>query len=446
MPFFQEDPRIRFENNLGREMLRESARNDRVKDILQFVADVLNQRVLNPLIEAADEATSFQEITSQEYCAAITQLATMHSDQEKQYGGLLRDKYINGEAITSSKTNMVELLSTLKKTLTNIKATANTPDKIANVIKVIVDLGFSYVEKLPSLHAETFHRINEMLWLSPEEMNIRIMRKELGEPPKLATKLGIGIDDLKTVDEAMHGQYYIAGKSVYSGVDIEMRLALTAKAFDAVYVALQNAKISNDKPAIESTKKDYDSFIEKQRTNFGSQWVAALIEHQDFPGGVETAFLEMKTKGMFSQYAKKFEPSSIKLARNTGVSLVTTISGSTARALITLQDLDGFNTDGKFDLEKAQIVANCMMGFFICAGHHSLTEVAESYNRLIDYVVLEYPETLPSHLAKAIDNAKTHDARIGVVESCLPYYRIGDFGSFLSPSISLGLTKKCNGI
>ncbi|MFI5140464.1 MAG: hypothetical protein ACHQIM_21775 [Sphingobacteriales bacterium] len=417
------DSKIAFENDLGRAMLSECAVNNHIKDTLQSLADVLQQKILNPIIEATAIVAHFDEIKPVEFRAAITQLANMHSDQEKQYGGLLRSQYQTGNEITNDITKIHHLLTTLKQTLNNIKETATTADKMAQVIKVIVDLGYGYVEKLPNLrvdHKEPFDLVKSMIWPSPEEMNVRIMREERDKIPKYATQLGIGRDDLMPMEEAQKVPHFIAGKSVFLGIDIEERLKITAEEFDRINTKLKMALKAQDLVLIKKTSQEHTDFLEKQSTNFGSLWVAALTNRQDVPEGVLKAFLAMNP-GEFQAFAKKFEPASIKLAKSIDSPLVATISGSAARPLIALQHLGAFYTNGKFDHEKAQILANCIMGLFVQAGHHSFLEVAESYNRLIDYIVLEQVEMLPEAASQKL-----------IIESILPYFHAGDYESFLN--------------
>ena len=101
--------------------------------------------------------------------------------------------------------------------------------------------------------------------------------------------------------------------------------------------------------------------------------------------------------------------------------LIASVSGSTARVLTALFDAEAFTQDGMIDLENIQIFSNCVMGFFIRAGHHSFLEVAETYNRAIDFVVLEHADTLRDAL----------DA--DVPEQYLPYFRYGNYRSFIHP-------------
>ena len=82
--------------------------------------------------------------------------------------------------------------------------------------------------------------------------------------------------------------------------------------------------------------------------------------------------------------------------------------------LVSLHDINAFNdSDGTFNFDKSQIFANCMMGFLVHAGHHSMIEVAEVYNRLCDLVAINLLEK----------NGPSPD----INEEKLPYYRIGAY-------------------
>jgi len=80
-------------------------------------------------------------------------------------------------------------------------------------------------------------------------------------------------------------------------------------------------------------------------------------------------------------------------------------------------------SDGTFDFDLTQMITNCLMAFLVHAGHHSVVEVAECYNRLLDYI--------------AIDHLEQKGPSPTMVESLLPYFRIGSYHSFL---INLTLT------
>ena len=106
--------------------------------------------------------------------------------------------------------------------------------------------------------------------------------------------------------------------------------------------------------------------------------------------------------------------------------LVATASGTTARTLIALQDLGAFSTrEGAFVTEMTQYVSSALCGTIVHGGHHSVLEVAEMYNRLLDHHAISI---LESRLV-------TPGVSIGSVEESMPYYRTGDSSTLLPEAI-----------
>lgn len=122
--------------------------------------------------------------------------------------------------------------------------------------------------------------------------------------------------------------------------------------------------------------------------------------------------------------------------------LIAGLSSSSARLLITLLHLNAFDKNDKsFDLDKAQIISNCLMGYFVFCGHHSFVEVIEIWNRLLDYTAIYHSDKLPKNIFSVIHsaNSQTNDF---IVEQTLPYARIGDYHSFLHESYANSLVQK----
>lgn len=111
--------------------------------------------------------------------------------------------------------------------------------------------------------------------------------------------------------------------------------------------------------------------------------------------------------------------------------LVATASGTTARTLIALQDLGAFSTrEGVFVPEMAQYVSSALCGTIVHGGHHSVLEVAEMYNRLLDHHAISILEKRPV----------TPGVNIGSVEESMPYYRIGETSTLLPEAIRAPVT------
>jgi hypothetical protein len=149
--------------------------------------------------------------------------------------------------------------------------------------------------------------------------------------------------------------------------------------------------------------------------------------------------LDKSSRAELAHYARRQKTSFEKLANMscdsaTTLPLLASVSGSTARTIVMLQDIGAFNdADGLFDFNKAQVLLNCCMGFYIQCGHHSFLEVAEIYNRLIDYIALERQDLLPQHIFPAPSDS-TYMTTIDAPERKLPYFHIGNYNSFLHPS------------
>jgi hypothetical protein len=75
--------------------------------------------------------------------------------------------------------------------------------------------------------------------------------------------------------------------------------------------------------------------------------------------------------------------------------LIASPSNATAKVFIMSQGMELYLQDDLFNLDKAQIFANCVMAYLVYSGHHSFLEVAEIWNRQLDFVATEDPEQLP---------------------------------------------------
>ncbi|GEM_PF-3735319 len=183
---------------------------------------------------------------------------------------------------------------------------------------------------------------------------------------------------------------------------------------------------------IPSTEKRFEMLINQfdALSNNDSQAKNALADKLNYYG----IPLNKADRESSSVYAKRHMPWFKKLSKENGTDslpLIASTSSSTARLLITLLHLDLFNKpDESFDLDKAQIVANCLMGYFVFCGHHSFLEVIEIWNRLLDYMAIYHADKLPKHIFTANSSHKLY-IEAPLVERALPYARIGDYRSFL---------------
>lgn len=115
--------------------------------------------------------------------------------------------------------------------------------------------------------------------------------------------------------------------------------------------------------------------------------------------------------------------------------LVASPSNATAKNFIMAQGLKFFNDEQDlFVLAKAQIFANCIMAYLVYCGHHSFLEVAEIWNRQLDFLLIEKPKQLPTDTTTPGSTKLPYMNDPNVVEKKLPYAKIGDYASFLHTS------------
>lgn len=166
---------------------------------------------------------------------------------------------------------------------------------------------------------------------------------------------------------------------------------------------------------------------------------------------------DKETKGGFPGKARffippleKHSPWFQKLAREKEslhpLPLIASVSFSASRSLIMLLHLGVFNqtNGGMFDLEKAQIYANCLMGYYIYCGHHSFVEVMEVWNRVLDYVAIYLPEQLPPEIFPEKPSEQPYISQMSIEEQ-LPYGHIGNYRHFLNKNYAdliLNLTEQ----
>lgn len=93
-----------------------------------------------------------------------------------------------------------------------------------------------------------------------------------------------------------------------------------------------------------------------------------------------------------------------------------------------------FLQESQFDLDKSQIFANCVMAYLVYSGHHSFLEVAEIWNRQLDFVAIEHPEQLPSGVIPNEPTDERYMEDADVPERKLPYAVAGNYSNFLHPS------------
>ncbi len=315
--------------------------------------------------------------------AALKMLAKLNTDDKRPFGTVFRG-YVTAEQMFSTAGAIDELLQCLADTLL-IKQEISSREQMLSLLKSIADMTYCYFLFFPK--SENFEAIKNLIWLTPEETDGRLTRVEAGQGAQLALTRGIGTQLGIDLEPARFSNGMLSGKAIYAGVSREQRLQLIIKSYD-------EATIEPEKLAAAKRMQFYKIPLAK-------------AERQSL------AF-----------YVNCYETSFEKLARKFNLPLVANLSNSTARTLITLQDLHAFEDDGIFNIELAHQLAKCLIAFYVYEGHHSFSEVAEIFNRLLDYVALNMPDKLS---AKA-----------------LPYYVAGDYDGFINRECNLDNDSKQN--
>jgi hypothetical protein len=380
----QRQNRVPFENALAKAMLEEIPNNSKIKSVLTEIATTLHSHVFTRAVDiiSKSEQSKDMEAPMKEVMHAW---ATQHSKGDMFLGALLPDHSL--EELKHTTPGRSLLLRAMEKALSveNIER-LNTLHDVITLIKTLDGMGYYYLsDAYPKSSPDEYEKIKSMIFPTAEECDMRCLRDE----KVLAITYGIGTEfnkDLMPQEKQTEGS--LSGKARFFIPSAEKRFEKLADRFD-------QADRSEDEKA--------------------KQALAHKLSYYGIP-------LNKDDRDLAETYAKHHTPWFQKLAREKDslepLPLIASASQSTSRSLITLLHLGAFHKiDATFDLEKAQLYANCLMGYYVFCGHHSFLEVMEIWNRLLDYVAIYHPEQLP--------------AGIFPDEQSLPYGRIGDYRYFL---------------
>ncbi len=352
---------ITTENELAQKMLEEAVNNKKIKRALIEISTILISQTLEPIKKELESVTQFSALPK-EFREMLENLAAEHSAEKRQYGALMAEEFASAQAILSSMSNIYRLINAQEAYLKNIDA-IKTVDEMVVALKIIIELGYTYYEaSIWHQDEKRFNSINTFISPTREEIDIRVFRSELKEPSQLALTHGIGKTEQDLGLESL-GKGYNAGKAAFSVVNMKKRLELLCKTYDSTKSEKATAQMANYKiPLDKNERKPLESYAKQWETFF------------------EKLAKDPKTKE--------------------SLPLIASVSRATTRVLVSLQYLNALNKEnGSFDFDKAQIIANCLMGFIVHAGHHSIVEVAEVYNRLLDLVLIEQVEQQTSKTA-----------------------------------------------
>lgn len=395
------------ESFLAKSMLDEILINQDVKSILGEVADQLRHTVLIHALNAIKNINQFGNFTPS-LQTIFNNLAIKHSKDDELIGALLPN-YTHEELLQTP--NLGLLLTKIEQTLESdhIKNTT-TVQEILSVMKAFDDIGMYYFldDTVKNNNLSEYELIKNMIFLTKEEADMRFVREE----ECFAITYGIGTEwEVDLTENNLQGKC-CSGKAKYFIPPVETRFQLFMDKFDK---AITNNN-EQEKARLKNTLNYYGIPLEKNKRKLTSAY-----------------------------YSKSYQPWFEKLAKDydgNSLPLIASPSSSTARLFITLLHLNIFDKlDGTFDLDKAQIIANCIMAYFVFCGHHSFLEVTEIWNRALDYLIIYQPTKFPAQLYSA---TYSDDLYINkpIVERALPYARIDNYKSFFHLCYADQVTKR----
>lgn len=485
------------ENALAKNMLDEAVVNPTVKTVMIRLANVFSEKIISHIETQLKLCNSPSDLPIS-IQKTLRELAMNHSAAYRQRRALLADTFKNVNEIIQSKPNILLLINTVKATLQ--KSDIQSVDEMAKVIKLMGDLALCYMDYLEELHSIHFKKFSDGISPTPEEYDSRIFQSDIGKP-MFAVTLGIERNIHIDIDTE---KGFTAGKAVFAGVDMPGKLKFYHEKFHNLVMALdvidkmsednlrlgteiislkplheavipliqmdflsehqKSADLSLDEQqsliasigslvekfnaTIDKIQEPYSEFVLDALQTFLStlkdvvspylNLTSKLISYNLFPTKIKTE--DKQTSVDFTRHITTFE----KLTRD--LPLIAGISRTTARLVITLFDMQAFNqtSDGKFNFDEFQMFFDCLLGFLIHDGHHSMSEVGEIKNRAID-LLLESPDNIPSPIQKYFDSIWAEQPyQNWPVWKELPYTHYGPeyWQSFLHPSYRHSIHQK----
>jgi hypothetical protein len=396
------------DNRFARAILEDAIGHPHSKEALARAAHTVLERVIEPILIKLRQGGALEKSEAN----TIEFLAREHSRDGLQWGGVFQTN--SKTQILATNQNKIQLLEKISAQLTpqNVQS-IHSIDHLASVTKCLTDACFCYVEylKQPNGQAEDneYELLKRMITPTPEELNIRLKAiDDMGWEEQLATTYGIGrepgvdIASISNIPETAV-RAHKAGKAVFAMTDVMAKAKVVIKKY-------------------AGAKFNYNEALERySRTRSPENALFLENSHNELLKCTESMlFYRIPLNALGNMPLNPPYPGIQRLAGLTQPSqaplpLVATASGTTARTLIALQDMGVFSTAGDFNQRTAQYISTLLCGTLVHGGHHSVLEVAEMYNRLIDY-----------HAVNALD----HAGNTGNEEN-MGYYRIGDSTSLI---------------
>lgn len=416
---------IEIENRLAEAMIKVILKSADIKRDLQMMGAKVQVRVLGKIKEALEnkDVTQLSDL-SKPMQDAIKHLALHQSATGKHWGSVMAE--LNEEQISGSMVNIKILVARLEDSLNSI-VSATTVNDAMMFFQVLCDLFVCYIDKLKYLHENSeFDVLYQYMWPLKSEFDIRIKYVDIGKEAQLTHGTGIctvsGVDLISASSPEAKGAR-TAGKTVFAIVGTQAYFEQITKQYDSesdqlklIETRLRTAKEnSSDATIILALQNEYDSSVKKFKkiTEQMDEYKIPYAKDRDLDKFVR------KHLSTFEKLRRVAEDVS-----HAPVPLIASTSGTTARAFITLHHLGSFlQEDGSIHFNKIQSLSNFFMACLIHGGHHSYIEVAEIYNRFIDYIAIVENDKLPMSMRCNSEEE--------MLEEKLPYYKLGDYRSFL---------------
>ncbi len=382
-----ENPMDKVEDALAEAMLDEIINNKTILALLAKAAELVNDNVLKPMIEAyKSNEFSFTKATPETsvYKSALKYIIEQNSSDGRQQTGIFRD--FTQKEIEDSEQKVEILLTTFQKNLlilSNQEADKKVDKKdILKCMKSLTDICLCYADFMKLMSANNQAAFNKLIVdkksTDPEEFDVlrSIVMPSAEEafariPFNLAfpgeqrytVSSGISRRSADFVDQKTarsNSDAYTSGKSAFVAVSSQRSLALYME------------KLSKMDPESKDAKD-----LQQKIIQFIGQFTRSSVDK------IKSSTIE-------------------KYANKSNLSLVATTSGTEARTLITLYHLGLFGKQQDFNPKLARLISNCLFAVLQNSGHHSYIELVEPYNRLLDLVALQViPKSLNSGASPA---------------------------------------------
>ncbi|MBA2655549.1 MAG: hypothetical protein H0U70_01020 [Tatlockia sp.] len=380
------------DNRFALAILNSTLKSSQCLKVLGKSASIVFAKIIEPLLTKLSKDQGLNEAEQK----TIAFLAREHTKEGMQWGGCMRNFAF--AIVMANKNSQLALLLQISH---NLQRQPNDRDSLAGFMKAMTDCCYCHVEYLKGELSLEEKELKAGVSPTIEELAIRISRADMKLKEQAAISYGIDrVNGIDVIDMPKDKQrpsnverFDKAGKVAFVTADVKTKSDLLAKKYDEME--------RREDELLERCRKE-----ENKNPITLQQLTAIRLELDKLRK--EMNYYLIPTNPNYREVNPSYlpTPSIQKLAHSeiTGkepLPLVATASGTTARTLIALQNLGAFGHDSaNFDVESAQYVATALCGTIVTGGHHSFLEVAEIYNRLLDYHAIKNLESKESSQEK----------------------------------------------